>query len=289
MAAAMLPASPGPSQVVLRSPALVEIVYPRNSTIAAGVTAALTAAVDGRVAAGELAAAAAGTSAASAGDIATQAAETPPPLKAVDDSAGKRPNTIGYFGPGMAIIFLFIGAGAGARSLLGERDTGTLARLAIAPVRPASVIAGKVGAVVLTALASILAVWGVTTLVFSATWGQPAAVLAMCVATVLAFAGLALFIAVAAKTPGQAETATLVLGFGLALFGGNFFPPGTLPPLFEKLTLLTPNGWALQGFGSLAIDGAHFPTVVTPLIVLVVIAAAFGVVSLARLPKAFAA
>jgi ABC-2 type transport system permease protein len=216
------------------------------------------------------------------------AAETPPPIVGVDDATGRRPSSIGYFGPSMAIIFLFIGAGAGARSFLEERNQGTLARLAVAPIRPSAVIAGKVGAVAATAMASMLAVWGATDLAFSASWGRPLAVLAMCVATVLAFSGLALFITVAAKDPGQAESTTLLLGFGLALFGGNFFPPGTLPPLFEKLTLLTPNGWALQGFGSLALDRAGFGTIVPVLVILAVIGAAFGAAALVRLPRAIA-
>ena len=289
IAAALAPAAPGPSQTATpKSAAVVGIVYPRNSTIAAEVTAELAAAIDGRVAAGRLAAVSAGDSG-SAGSLAVRAAEIPPPVVVVDDTLAKRRNPIGYFGPSMAIIFLFIGAGAGARSLLAERQSGTLSRLGVAPVTPAAVMAGKVAAVAITALASLLAVWAVTTVAFSATWGTPGAVLAMCLATVVAFTGIALFITVAAKEPAQAETATLVLGFGLALFGGNFFPPGALPPLFEKLTLVTPNGWALQGFGSLALDGSGFGTVVPPLIVLCIIGVVFGAVAVGRLPKALAA
>ncbi len=45
---------------------------------------------------------------------------------------------LNYFAPSIAVVFLFIGSGLGMRSLLMERATGTLARLAASPVRPRS-------------------------------------------------------------------------------------------------------------------------------------------------------
>jgi hypothetical protein len=49
------------------------------------------------------------------------------------------------------------------------------------------VVAGKVGAVLLLALMSIVVVWVATTLLFGASWGPTPLVLAMAVASVLAF------------------------------------------------------------------------------------------------------
>ena len=48
-----------------------------------------------------------------------------------------------YFAPSIAVVFLFIGSGLGMRSLLLERSTGTLARLAAAPIRPSVIVWGK--------------------------------------------------------------------------------------------------------------------------------------------------
>ena len=48
-----------------------------------------------------------------------------------------------YFAPSIAVVFLFIGSGLGMRSLLMERSTGTLARLAAAPIRPSAIVVGE--------------------------------------------------------------------------------------------------------------------------------------------------
>ena len=52
-----------------------------------------------------------------------------------------------YFAPSIAVVFLFIGSGLGMRSLLMERSTGTLARLAAAPIRPSAIVWGKLLAI----------------------------------------------------------------------------------------------------------------------------------------------
>ena len=78
-----------------------------------------------------------------------------------------------YFAPSIAVVFLFIGSGLGMRSLMLERTGGTLVRIAASPVRPSAVVTGKLLAVGITGLVSILVVWGATTAVFGADWGDP--------------------------------------------------------------------------------------------------------------------
>jgi ABC-type multidrug transport system permease subunit len=113
-------------------------------------------------------------------------------------------------------------------------------------------------------------------------------VLVLTVAVVAAMGALALFVTVIARNEAQADAATAGIGFALALLGGNFFPPGSLPPFFEKLALLTPNGWGLQGYGLLAIDGKGLSAVWGPVLALVVLTAAFGVIAVLRFRRAVA-
>jgi ABC-2 type transport system permease protein len=211
------------------------------------------------------------------------------PVQIVDDNIEARTSLLGYFGPSMAIVFLFLGIGSGARSLLGERETGTLARLKAAPIGLGRVVAGKVSAVLLLALMSILVVWVVTTLAFGASWGPTPAVLAMSVATVLAFGGIALLLTVSSRNPAQSDATMAIVAFVLALLGGNFFPTGSLPPVMQKLSLATPNGWALQGFGNLSLDRAGYAGIQVPLVVLLTIAVVLGGIALTRLRSLVAA
>jgi ABC-2 type transport system permease protein len=185
----------------------------------------------------------------------------------------------------MVIIFLFLLIGAAGRSVLAERSTGTLARLQAAPIGTGSVVAGKVLSILLLSLLSVFTIWGATTALFGAYWGPAIAVVVLGTATVLSLSGLSLFVTVFAKSEAGAEAATVILGFTLALLGGNFFPPGSLPPLFEKVALLTPNGWALNGFGQLALDGRGLTDIFLPIAVLLAIGAVFGSAAVVQLRR----
>ncbi|MGO9854474.1 MAG: ABC transporter permease [Acidimicrobiales bacterium] len=190
-----------------------------------------------------------------------------------------------YFAPSIAVVFLFIGSGLGMRSLLLERSTGTLARLAAAPIRPSVIVWGKLAAIALTGLGSILIVWGVTAAVFGADWGDPLGVLLMCVGATAAMCGLGAFLTSFARTPQEAFAASLIVGLVLALLGGNLLPPGALPEGLQVLSLGTPNGWALVGFGRLALLGDPASSVLGPFLALCLIALVTGGLTLARVRR----
>jgi ABC-2 type transport system permease protein len=151
----------------------------------------------------------------------------------------------------MAILFLFFTVGAGARSLIVERQEGTLQRIRAAPVTDGQILLGKTIAVMALGLASLLVVWLATSKLFKARWGDPVGVLVVIVAVVIAVAGISMLVSAAARTEPQAEALTSATAFVLALLGGNFLSPGSMPDLLAKLSLLTPNGWALRSFTQL--------------------------------------
>lgn len=190
-----------------------------------------------------------------------------------------------YFAPSIAVVFLFIGSGLGMRSLLMERSTGTLTRLAAAPIRPSAIVWGKLLAIGITGLASILIVWGVTAAAFGANWGAPLGVLMMCVGATAAMCGLGAFLTSFARTPQEAFAASLVVGLVLALLGGNLLPPGALPEALQVLSLGTPNGWALVGFGRLALLRDPASSIVGPFLVLCLIALVTGGLAMARVRR----
>jgi ABC-2 type transport system permease protein len=168
------------------------------------------------------------------------------------------------------------------RSLLMERATGTLARLAAAPVRPRTIVWGKLLAIALTGLVSILIVWGVTAAVFGADWGAPLGVLLLCIGATASMCGLGVFLTSFARTPQEAFAASLIVGLLLALLGGNLLPPGALPEFLQVLSLGTPNGWALVGFGRLSLLEDPTSSVLGPFAVLCLIALVTGGLAMTR-------
>jgi ABC-2 type transport system permease protein len=192
---------------------------------------------------------------------------------------------LNFFAPNIAVVFLFIGSGLGMRSLLMERAAGTLARVTAAPVRPTTIVLGKLLAIFVTGLATIFVIWAVTTFAFGADWGSPLGVLLMCVAATVAMCGIGVFLTSLAKTEQQAFGITLLVGLFLALLGGNLLPSGSLPDVFQVLALGTPNGWALVGFGRLDQLREPASSVIGPVLVLLAIAAVTGGLAMTRVRK----
>src|SRR5438270_2834482 len=138
--------------------------------------------------------------------LAQRAIASPPPATVRDAlSGGRSLKPAAYFGPAMALFFLFFTVGLGARSLIAERGAGTLGRLRAAPVRPAAVLAGKALATFALAFASMLTLLIATSTLLGAHWGHPVAVLALVVAAVLAAMGILTLVMSLARTEEQAN------------------------------------------------------------------------------------
>jgi ABC-2 type transport system permease protein len=190
--------------------------------------------------------------------LAAEAAARQMPVQVKDAGLATRPvSGANYFGPGMAMFFLFFTVGAGARSLFAEREQGTLQRLLAAPTGRGSIIAGKAGAVFVLGVCSMTSVYVAMRFLFGVSWGDPLAVLLLTVLAVAAVMSIAAVVQTLAKTEQQAAAYGSIVGMVFALAGGNFFPLFQMPALVQKISALTPNGWALRGFTDIAYDGAR--------------------------------
>jgi ABC-2 type transport system permease protein len=205
------------------------------------------------------------------------------PVRLTEGRVGTRElDAVNYFGPSMAIFFLFFTVGFGARSLLSERRQGTLRRLLASAAPPGAVLAGKALASFVLGTASVLAMWLATSLVFGADWGEPLAVLALTISSVLAAIGITALVVTLARTEEQAEGYSSLVVFTLALLGGNFVYLAQLPEALQRVSLLTPNGWALRGYVDLVADGGGLATVALPVAVTAAAGLVTGAVALVR-------
>jgi ABC-2 type transport system permease protein len=215
--------------------------------------------------------------------LAARAAEAGVPIEVeLERPDGRTLDVAAYFGPSMAFIFLFFIIGFGPRSLLREQAEGTLDRLRASPIHPAAVLVGKTLAVFVLGLASLLAMWGATTLLFGASWGDPVAVVVLSIACVVSVAGIAAVLTTVARSEEQVQNLTTMVAFSLALLGGNFVPPGDIPDTLRSLSLATPNGWALRSFADLGTGVGGVGTILPALGVLLAIGLAGMAVAAAR-------
>jgi ABC-2 type transport system permease protein len=277
-------------------PATITVVEAGDSPIAGQVARALAEAYASELAATHLAVVTALDAAgrppteAEAARLGERAAATRLPVQLVDGRVGERAlEPVNYFGPSMAIFFLFFTVSFGARSVLSERRQGTLRRLLATAAPPGGVLAGKALAAFTLGTASVLVMWLATTLVFGAGWGDPLAVVALTVSSVLSAIGITALVITLARTEEQAEGYSSLVVFTLALLGGNFVYLAQLPEVLQRVSLLTPNGWALRGFVDLVADGGGLATVAVPVAVTLAVGLATGGLALYRARRMVAA
>ncbi|MBC7258673.1 MAG: ABC transporter permease [Chloroflexi bacterium] len=178
-----------------------------------------------------------------------------------------------YMAPSMAILFLMFTVSNGGKTLLAERDWGTLPRLLTTPTSTFQVLSGKVCGIYLTGLAQMGILLVASRLMLGVKMGPLSAVVPVTLALVAAATGWALVLAAYARTPGQANQMGTILSLAFGGLAGNFFPRQALPQWIRTVSLITPNAWGLDAFGKLTAGGA-LGDVLVPIAGLLVLAVA---------------
>ncbi len=174
------------------------------------------------------------------------------PIEIRRRAAGDEVSPAASVGPGIGLLFLFLSVAIVARSLFEEKRLRVLDRVRAAPVSMGAVLLGKgIGVVVLSSV-TMGVLWLATTVLLGASWGDPIGVTAIVVAASIAVAGIAAFIAGTVRSERSADLYATMVAFVLGIVGGSLVPLSELPPSLLRLTLLTPNGWALRGFAELS-------------------------------------
>ncbi|MGN6607577.1 MAG: ABC transporter permease [Jatrophihabitans sp.] len=200
------------------------------------------------------------------GELAAQSARLRLPVTVSTRTTGAtRIAAISYFGPSMGIFFMFFAIGLGARSWFVERRSGTLDRIAAAPVPAWALLVGKSVSTFGFGVASLSMMAVVTSVVFGADWGPPVAAAALIVAVVLSAVALTALVIAVARSDRQADGLASTVTFVLVLAGGNFVFVSAAPTLLRRLALLTPNGWAMRGFVDLS-GGAGASAAIVPVL-----------------------
>jgi ABC-2 type transport system permease protein len=216
--------------------------------------------------------------------LGARAAAAAAPLAVQDVSATtKELDEKSFFAAGMAVFFLFFTVQFGVTSLLEERNDGTLARLLAAPIPKASILAGKLLTSFLLGVISMLVLVVATSLLFGASWGNPAGVAVLVAAAILAATGIMALIATLARSPEQASNWQSVVAVILGLLGGTFFPIAQSSGILSRLTFVAPQAWFLRGLGDLR--GGSISVVWEPALAMLAFAVVAGGIAVLRLAK----
>jgi ABC-2 type transport system permease protein len=161
----------------------------------------------------------------------------------------KMVSSMQYYAAAMAVMFLLFNATMGAKSILQERSTETLARLMMTPTSNGSILMGKFLGTLLFALIQMLIFYITTTLAFNVDWGgNLLQILAVGMAYSVAVSGLSMIIAAVVS---DEKTTDIISGVGIQIFailGGSMLPIYVFPESMQTIANITPNKWALTSF-----------------------------------------
>jgi ABC-2 type transport system permease protein len=169
-----------------------------------------------------------------------------------DSQSSGRFDYLAYYAPSMATLFLMFAMMSSARTLLTEREAGTLDRLRASPLLAVELLGGKILGVFFIGLLQMAALILTTRFCLGVAWGEPLAVAAHTVLVVAATAALGLVIAALARTASQANTVGSTVTMVLAAVGGNFVPRISFPAWLKIVSYVGPNAWGIEGFQKLA-------------------------------------
>ena len=154
-----------------------------------------------------------------------------------------------FFIPSYTVLFVFFLVNIMGRSFLDERDMGTLRRLRISPISATSILIGKTLPFMVLSLVqtSILMISG--KLLFGMSWGpQPWLLIPIMLCTSAAATSLGLMFSTLAKTESQVSSFGNLILLSSAGISGCLVPRAWMPPLSQKISLMTPHAWALDAY-----------------------------------------
>ncbi|WP_416829362.1 ABC transporter permease [Ectobacillus polymachus] len=165
-------------------------------------------------------------------------------------TAGKKSvSSMQYYSVGMGVMFLLFNISIGAKMIIAERSTETLARLMSTPTSALSIITGKfIGTLLFSVMQFVVFVAG-THYFFGVDWGDNMLqIAAVGLSYSICVSGLSMLLAGMIKSEKTADTINGVVIQLLALLGGSMLPLDAFPDSLKVIANIAPNKWALVSF-----------------------------------------
>jgi ABC-2 type transport system permease protein len=178
---------------------------------------------------------------------------------------------------GMGVQFvLFLGLEAGL-TLLEQRRRGLWDRVRAAPVARRTVLFARTSSGAVLALLVLFIVMGAGAAAFGVrVHGSVPGLLLVCAATALMVAAFGLLVAALGRTPEATRGLGIFATLLMTLLGGAWFPTFLFPPWAQRVTMVVPTRWAMDGLDGMTWRGLGVAEALPPAAVLLGFAALFG-------------
>jgi len=184
---------------------------------------------------------------------------------------------------GMGLQFMLFAAINMGIDILTERQKGIWKRLRSVPLSKFTLLGSKIASgsiisslVLLVSFAFSIIVWHVRI------DGSKVGFVGVAVASALMAASYGLLIAALGKTPNAARGVSVLATLLMVMLGGAWVPTFVFPAWLQKLTVVVPTRWAVDGFDAMSWRGLGFGSAVMPILVLLGFALAFSALAVWR-------
>jgi ABC-type multidrug transport system permease subunit len=184
---------------------------------------------------------------------------------------------------GMGLQFMLFAAINMGIDILTERQKGIWKRLRSVPLSKFTLLGSKIASgsiisslVLLVSFAFSIIVWHVRI------DGSRVGFVGVAVASALMAASYGLLIAALGKTPNAARGVSVLATLLMVMLGGAWVPTFVFPAWLQKLTVVVPTRWAVDGFDAMSWRGLGFGSAVMPILVLLGFALAFSALAVWR-------
>jgi ABC-2 type transport system permease protein len=184
---------------------------------------------------------------------------------------------------GMGVQFiLFMGLDVGI-ALLTLRQTGLWQRLRAAPLSRTMLLGSRTVSASLMAGFILAVLFSFARVVFGVRiLGSFAGFVGVCAAFSLMTAAFGLMVAALGETPEATRGYSIMATLFMVMLGGAWVPTFIFPAWLQKLTVVIPTRWAMDGLDSMTWRGLGFSSALTPIVALLFFALLFGGVAVAR-------
>ena len=184
---------------------------------------------------------------------------------------------------GMGVQFLLFAAANLGIEILLERQRGLWKRLRSAPLSKLTLLAAKTASMTIVALLSLLVSFGFAIIVWRVRiQGSVVGFLLVSIACAMMAAAFGLLIAALGRTPAATRGVTTLAVLLMVMLGGAWVPTFVFPAWLQRITVVVPARWAVDGLDAMTWRGIGLGGAVLPAAVMIGFAAVFWAVAAAR-------
>jgi ABC-2 type transport system permease protein len=153
-----------------------------------------------------------------------------------------------YILPAIAIMFLLFICNIVFEDVLREKETGTLLRMTVSPLKISEFIWSKTITAALIGMCCTLVLVAVGRILFAIHWGNIYIVGLIVFCLNILLAGIISLVYSFIRTEQQSGAVLSSVIITMSMLGGSMMPVENFPPFIQQISKFTPNYWGLKAF-----------------------------------------